>query len=153
MTDRTIFTLRDVTFEGIPISDVTVKIFTTTAADVLGIKLWTGLGGDDVDAILPVEGRARRVHGPGRSPRSRQARDDQWRADDAVAALGAWPADRDPPGRGRAPARRRLTTQRDSPTNNALPAMWKGVVLSAGCGEPGETRTPNQLIKSQLLCH
>ncbi len=56
MTDRTIFTLRDVTFEGIPISDVTVKIFTTTAAEILGIKLWTGLGGDDIDAILPVEG-------------------------------------------------------------------------------------------------
>ncbi len=56
MTDRSIFTLRDVTFDGIPISDVTIKIFTTAAAQVLGVKLWTALGGEDIDKILPVEG-------------------------------------------------------------------------------------------------
>ena len=29
----------------------------------------------------------------------------------------------------------------------------EGRFVRAGFGEPGETRTPNQLIKSQLLCH
>ena len=56
MTDQSIFTLTDVTFDGIPISDVTVKIFTTAAAHALGVRLWTGLAREDLDEILPVEG-------------------------------------------------------------------------------------------------
>lgn len=56
MTDRSILTLTDATFGGVPIGDVRVKIFTTAAAEALGIKLWTALGSEDLDEILAVEG-------------------------------------------------------------------------------------------------
>jgi hypothetical protein len=33
------------------------------------------------------------------------------------------------------------------------PGVARRQDVDRGAGEPGETRTPNQLIKSQLLCH
>ena len=56
MTDRSTFTLTNATFSGIPISDVRIMLFSTVASSALGLKLWTGLGGEDLELILPVEG-------------------------------------------------------------------------------------------------
>ena len=54
MTDRSSFTLTNATFGGIPISDVHIMMFSTVASRALGLELWTGLGGEDLEVILPV---------------------------------------------------------------------------------------------------
>ena len=57
MSDRSTFTLTNATFSGIPISDVRIMLFSTVASSALGLKLWTGLGGEDLEADPAGRGR------------------------------------------------------------------------------------------------